>query len=328
MSSVLNNLIPFFKLVSPQQVMVIERLGRFDRLAEPGLNIIMPFIERSRPFTYRVREETPSGHTHVTHRTTHYIDLREQVLDFPKQSVITADNVVMEINAVLYYRIIDPQKAVYAIADLGEAIEKLTQTTLRNVIGELSLDDTLSSRDQINARLLAILDEATNSWGVDVTRVELQDIIPPPDVRQTMELQMTAERRKRAQLLEAEGNKQAAILGAEGQATSQLRNAQANKESHILKAEGDAEAIQANAVAQARSRKIQAEAEAMALETIAEKIGKDAAVQYMIGIKYLDSLQVMANGRSTTTFIPYEASGALGAVGTIREMLGKTESTS
>lgn len=304
--------IPWFRIVPQQQVLVVERLGRFNRLAESGVHLLLPFIDRPRVITYRFVQEFSDGRPMSVKRTTEYIDLREQVLDFPKQSVITSDNVVMEINAVLYFRIRDPRKAIYEVANFAEAIEKLTQTTLRNILGELDLDETLSSRDKINARLLTILDEATNSWGIDVTRVELQDIIPPPDIRQTMELQMTAERRKRAQLLDAEGNKAAAILKAEGVAQARVREAQSHKEADVLRAEGEAQA-----------RQIRAEAEAAALNALAASIGSEQAVQYAIGIKYLEALEQMADGQATTTFVPYEASAALGAVGTLRELLNQ-----
>jgi regulator of protease activity HflC (stomatin/prohibitin superfamily) len=316
-------LVPVFKIVSQSQVMVVERLGRFNRLAESGVNVLLPFLDRPRTFTYRYIEEDIEGRTRVVTRTSPFIDLREQVLDFPKQSVITSDNVLMEINAILYYRVVDAIKAIYEIANFAEAIEKLTQTTLRNVIGEMTLDDTLSSRDQINGRLLSILDEATNGWGVDVTRVELQDIIPPPEIRQTMELQMTAERRRRAQLLEAEANKSSAILNAEGAAEAQVRDAEARQKAAVLKAQGDAEAVQAMAVGEAEAKRITAEAEARALATVAAVVGKDMAVQYAIGLKYLESLEKMADGQSSTTFIPYEAAGALGAVGAMKEMFNK-----
>jgi regulator of protease activity HflC (stomatin/prohibitin superfamily) len=317
----LASIIPVFKIVSQNQVMVIERLGRFSRLASSGVNIIWPFFDRPRTFTYRYVEEDPSGGpSRVVTLTSAYIDLREQVLDFPKQSVITSDNVVMQINAILYYRVVDPVKAIYEVANFADAIEKLTQTTLRNVIGELTLDETLSSRDQINARLLRVLDEATNSWGVDVTRVELQDIIPPPDIRQTMELQMTAERRKRAQLLDAEANKTSAILKAEGEAEARLRDARAKKESAVLHAQGEAEAAKAFAEGNAEARRVLADAEAAALNTVAQVVGKEMAVQYAVGLKYLEALEKMADGQATKTFIPYEAAGALGAVGALREM--------
>ncbi|MCI0398715.1 MAG: paraslipin [Chloroflexi bacterium] len=322
------SLIPVLKVVSQSQVMVIERLGKFHRLAESGVNMLIPFLDRPRTFTYRFIEEHPDGQVRVTTRTSAYIDLREQVLDFPRQSVITSDNVVMEINAILYYRVIDPVKAIYQVANFADAIEKLTQTTLRNVVGEMTLDQTLSSRDQINARLLATLDVATNTWGVDVTRVELQDIIPPADIRQTMELQMTAERRKRAQLLDAEANKTSAILTSEGEAEARIREARSRKEAAVLAAQGEAEAVRALAGGQAEARRLSAEAEAAALDSIAKVVGKDAAIQYAIGLKYLQSLEKMADGQASKTFIPYEAAGALGAVGALREMFNDQEKQS
>lgn len=310
--------IPVFKIVPQNQVMVIERLGKFNRLAESGVNILIPLIDRPRNLTFRVLEEDPMGNRHLVTRSTTFIDLREQVLDFPRQSVITSDNVAMEINALLYYRVKEPYKAVYEVANFAEAIEKLTQTTLRNVLGELTLDQTLSSRDQINAKLLVILDEATSNWGVDVTRVELQDIIPPPDIRQTMELQMTAERQRRAELLRAEATKASAILTAEGQAEALMREARSKREAAILAAQGEAESARTLAVGQAEARRTMAEAEAEALKKLATAIGEQGAVQYMIGLKYLDTLQKMADGKATKTFIPYEASAALGAVGSLR----------
>ena len=321
-------LVPIFKVVSQNQVMVIERLGRFNRKAESGLNILYPFIDRPRMLTSRYVIEDANGLKRVITRQSAYVDLREQVLDFPRQSVITADNVAMEINALLYYRIVDPIKAVYEIANFAEAIEKLTQTTLRNVVGELTLDDTLSSRDRINARLLTILDEATNSWGVDVTRVELQDIMPPPEIRQTMELQMTAERQKRAELLNAEAAKQSAILQAEGKATARVRDAESQRDAEILDAEGRANAAEAIARGEAKARLLSAEAETQALKMMTDVIGQEAAIQYMIGQKYLRSLEKMADGQATKTFIPYEAAGALGAVGSLKEMLNNNNGSS
>ncbi len=325
-------LFPWFRIVGQNQVMVIERLGRFDRIATSGLNLVMPIRERARPFTMRVTYQMPNGQKRIVTHHSDVIDLREQVLDFPKQSVITSDNVVMEIDAVLYFQIADPVKALYKVANFSDAIEKLTQTTLRNVIGELSLDATLSSRDDINQRLLSILDEATDNWGVKVTRVELQDIIPPPEIRKAMELQMTAERRKRAQLLKAEGDKQTHILSAEGNANAQLQQNRARQEANRLAAETDAftreveakslaKARQFEANADAHARQLKAAAEAQALATLAKVVGEDQAVQYMVGMRYLETLEGMANGAGNTTFMPFEAAGALGAVGGLKEML-------
>ena len=185
-------------IVVPQsETRVIERLGRFHSVLNPGLNLIWPFIDKPKLVYIRRVESVGYGRSIIRLSLTPVIDLREQVYDFPSQQVITKDNVTTEINALLYFQIVDPKKAVYEIDNLPNAIEKLTQTSLRNVIGELELDETLTSRDTINSRLQAILDEATNKWGVKVNRVELQDITPPESVREAMEKQMQAERNRR-----------------------------------------------------------------------------------------------------------------------------------
>lgn len=203
------------KVVPQSETRVIERLGRFHSVLAPGLNFIVPFIDRPKMIYTRRIENSVGNHTTVRMSATTVIDLREQVYDFPAQQVITRDNVTTEINALIYFQITDPKKAVYEIDNLPNAIEKLTQTSLRNVIGELELDETLSSRDTINSRLQSILDDATNKWGVKVNRVELQDITPPESVRVAMEKQMQAERNRRAEILNAEGEKQSVILRSE-----------------------------------------------------------------------------------------------------------------
>ena len=187
------------KVVPQSETRVIERLGRFHSVLNPGLNFIIPFIDKPKTIYTRRVETTVGGRYLVRNTVTSVIDLREQVYDFPSQQVITRDNVTTEINALLYFQITDPKKAVYEIDNLPNAIEKLTQTSLRNVIGELELDETLTSRDTINTKLQAILDDATNKWGVKVNRVELQDITPPESVRVAMEKQMQAERNRRAE---------------------------------------------------------------------------------------------------------------------------------
>ena len=286
-------------IVPQSQAVVIERLGKFSRVAYSGLNILIPGIESQRRIHYRVTQYDREGREVGTEfKATPWIDMREKVLDFASQSVITADNVVMSIDAVLYYRLTDPVKVIYEVANFAEAVEKLTQTTLRNVVGELTLDETLASREIINARLRATLDEVAERWGVQITRVELQDISPPEDIRDTMELQMTAERKKRAAILNAEGEKEAAILRAEGVARGQVREA-----------EGQAEA---------RLKIAQAEAEA--LERIQQAIGKDRAASYLMAMKYLESLQHIADGQATKVFLPFEASGVLGTLGSMREI--------
>lgn len=286
-------------IVPQSQAVVIERLGKFSRVAYSGLNILIPGLESQRRIHYRMLQYDRDGREVGSQlMATPWIDLREKVLDFASQSVITQDNVVMSIDAVLYYRISDPVKVVYEVANFAEAIEKLTQTTLRNVVGELTLDETLASREIINARLRATLDEVAERWGVHVTRVELQNISPPEDIRETMELQMTAERKKRAAILTAEGEKQAAILKAEGLAQSRIREAEG--------------------LAEARLKIVQAEAEA--LERVRQALGGDQAAGYLIAIKYLESLEKIADGQATKVFLPFEASGVLGSLAGMREI--------
>ena len=245
-------------------------------------------------------------------KATNKIDLREQVYDFPKQSVITKDNVVTEINALLYFQIMDPVKAVYEIDNLPNAIEKLTQTTLRNVVGELELDESLTSRDIINSKLRTVLDEATNKWGVKVNRVELQDITPPDSVRDAMEQQMQAERSRRAEILRAEGEKQSAILQSEGEKQSLINQAEAHKQSQILKAQGEAQA-----------KILQADAEAQAIARVAEAVRQSQTdpASYLLATKYIATLKEMVNGKdSKTVYIPYEATGILGSLGGIKDI--------
>ena len=221
------------KVVPQSETRVIERLGRFHSVLPPGLNIIWPFIDKPKTIYTRRVETGLGGRTIVRMTATSSIDLREQVYDFPSQQVITKDNVTTEINALLYFQVVDPKKSVYEIDNLPNAIEKLTQTSLRNVIGELELDETLTSRDTINSRLQAILDEATNKWGVKVNRVELQDITPPGSVREAMEKQMQAERNRRAEILKAEGEKKSKVSASRA---STRRRRQSSRRSLKLRA--------------------------------------------------------------------------------------------
>ncbi len=299
-----------FKIVGQAEVMVIERLGRFHRLARSGFNILIPFIERPKSIDVRYFEADVSGVKRIAAGSTTRIDLREQVLNFPSQPVITKDNVTIDIDAVLYYRVADPQKATYAVQNLPYALETLTRTTLRNIVGEMELDQTLASRDQINKRMREVIEEAAVSWGVDVTRVELQAIEPPRDIQQSMELQMRAERERRAAVTNAEASKRAAILEAEGLRESQVRKAEGEKEAAILRAQGLAEA-----------RLAMAEAEAEALRRVAASLPEGQASMYLLGIKYLEALPRLAEGRGSTIFLPSEATGVMGALGGLREML-------
>ena len=303
------------KVVPQSETRVIERLGRFHSVLPPGLNIIWPFIDKPKTIYTRRVETGLGGRTIVRMTATSSIDLREQVYDFPSQQVITKDNVTTEINALLYFQVVDPKKSVYEIDNLPNAIDKLTQTSLRNVIGELELDETLTSRDTINSRLQAILDEATNKWGVKVNRVELQDITPPGSVREAMEKQMQAERNRRAEILKAEGEKKSLILRSEGERESRINQAEAAKQSEILKAEGES-----------RAKILQAEGEAEAIRRVADAIKetKTDPATYMLAVKYIETLEKMVNGKDgKTVYIPYEASGILSSIGSIKDMFQK-----
>lgn len=302
-----------FKIIPQSETRVVERLGRYDRTLKSGINYLLPIIDRPRDVVQRDEILYADGSKSVRMRSTSRIDLREQVYDFPKQSVITKDNVTTTINALLYFQIVDPVKSVYEIDNLPNAIEKLTQTTLRNVIGELELDETLTSRDTINSKLRIVLDDATNKWGVKVNRVELQDITPPDSVRRTMELQMQAERERRAKVLEAEGHKEAMILQSQGEKQSQINQAEAEKQTQILKAEGEADA-----------KILQANAEAEAIRRVSEAIAasKTDPATYMLLIKYVDALRDIAAGDKTkTVFLPFEASNLVGALGSLTELV-------
>jgi regulator of protease activity HflC (stomatin/prohibitin superfamily) len=301
-----------FKIVGQAEVMVVERLGRFHRLARSGFNILIPFIERPRAIDVRYLESDVSGQKRIASRSTPRIDLREQVLNFPSQPVITKDNVTIDIDAVLYYRIADPQKATYAVQNLPYALETLTRTTLRNIVGEMELDQTLASRDQINKRMREVIEEASIGWGVDVTRVELQAIEPPRDIQQSMELQMRAERERRAAVTNAEASKRAQILEAEGSRESQTQKAEGEKAAAVLRAQGLAEA-----------RLAMAEAEAEAIRRLAAALPDGQAATYLLGLKYLEALPRLAEGKGTTLFLPAEASGVLSAVASVQQLLQK-----
>lgn len=293
------------KIVPQSSVLLIERLGRFHRVAASGLNIIVPFIEAPRGVYW----------TNVRPGTT-FIDEREQFIDLPPQPVITRDNVTIAVDSVVYWQIFDPIKAVYEVADLVGSLVQLTITGMRSVMGEMDLDHTLSSRDQINAKLRMILDEATDKWGVKVTRVDVKNINPPEDVRITMEKQMTAERNRRALILTAEGDKQAAITRAEGEKQAAITRSEGAKQSVILDAEGAAEA-----------KLKAANADAQAIAHIARAIGSaDKTTQYLITSRYIESLRDMTRTtNSKVVFMPVETSTLLSSVGTIKEMLGVSE---
>lgn len=291
------------RIVPQATVMLVERLGRFDKVASSGLNILVPFLDKPRAVYWT---NTRPGMTSI--------DLREQYIDLPPQPVITRDNVTIHVDSVVYWQITDPIKAVYEINDLVGSIVQLTITGMRAVVGEMDLDHTLSQRDQINSKLRIILDEATDKWGVKVTRVDVKNINPPEDVRVTMEKQMTAERNRRALVLQAEGDRQAAITRAEGEKQAAVTRAEGEKQSAILAAEG---------AAQARLRN--AEAESEALGRIAQALTDGDPGQYLITMRYIESLRDMTRtNNSKVIFMPVETSAMLSSIGAIKEVLSQT----
>ncbi len=301
-------------IIIPQsETKVVERLGKYYATLKPGINIIIPFVDKAKEMVAIRRGR---------YMLTNSIDLREQVYDFDKQNVITKDNVQTQINALLYFQIVDPFKAVYEINNLPNAIEKLTQTTLRNIIGELELDQTLTSRDTINTKLRAVLDDATNKWGIKVNRVELQDITPPETVLQAMEKQMQAERNKRATILTSEGQKQAVILQSEAEKTSAINVAEASKQAAILNAEAEKQSAILRAEGEATARIRKAEAEAVAIKNIAEAVGDSSnPANYLLAQKYIQMLEELATGDKTkTVYLPYEATNLMGSIGGIKDL--------
>lgn len=291
------------RIVPQATVMLVERLGRFHQVANSGLNILWPFIDKPRAVYWT---NTRPGLTSI--------DLREQYIDLPPQPVITRDNVTIHVDSVVYWQITDPIKAVYEMNDLVGGIVQLTITGMRAVMGDMDLDHTLSQRDQINSKLRIILDEATDKWGVKVTRVDVKNINPPEDVRITMEKQMTAERNRRALVLQAEGDRQAAITRAEGEKQAAVTRAEGEKQSAILAAEG---------AAQARLRN--AEAESEALTRIAQSIPSGDPGHYLITMRYIESLRDMTrSNNSKVIFMPVEASSMLSSVGAIKEVFSQS----
>src|SRR5215207_1075006 len=292
------------RIVPQATVMLIERLGRFDKLANSGLNILVPFLDKPRAVYWTNSRPALTS-----------IDLREQYLDLPPQPVITRDNVTIHVDSVVYWQITDPIKAVYEINDLVGGIVQLTITGMRAVMGEMDLDHTLSNRDQINAKLRVILDEATDKWGVKVTRVDVKNINPPEDVRITMEKQMTAERNRRALILQAEGEKQAAITRAEGEKQAAITRSEGERESAILQAEG---------AAQARLKAAGADAQAIA--QIGQVVGSPEQVtQYLITSRYVESLRDMTRTQNAKViFMPMETSSMLSSIGAIKEVFSET----
>lgn len=275
------------RIVRPWEKGLIERLGKYQRTADSGLTLIVPMVERMIK-----------------------VDMREQVVDVPPQQVITKDNVAVEVDAVVYYEVTDPVKVTYNVANFYVAATKLAQTNLRNLIGDLALDESLTSRELINTKLREILDDATDKWGTKVTRVELQRIEPPQDVTDSMHRQMKAERERRAMILEAEGHKKSAILTAEGV-----------KQSAILEAEGQAQAIEKVADAEKYRLLTVAEGEGQAIERVYGAIHNGNPTNDLIAIKYLEALAKVADGKATKVFLPLETSGVLGSIAGVGELL-------
>ncbi len=280
------------KVVKQSEVYIIERLGKFHKVADAGLTIIIPFIDHIRSI----------------------VSLKQQTLDIQPQEVITKDNVTITIDTVVFYKIIDPAKAVYEIQSLKKGIEYLAITTIRDIVGKMLLDETFSSRDMINDRLKASLDDSTFQWGCRIDRVEIKDITPPPDIRDAMEKEMNAERNKRALILEAEGKKQSAITLAEGKKAAAILEAEADKEARIRKAAGEADAIRQVAAAKAEE-----------IHKVYDAMMKAKPDEKLVQLKSLEALKDVANGEANKVFIPFDATSALGSLGAIKEVMEKDE---
>ena len=291
------------RIIRPYQRGVVERLGRYKATVDPSLRLIVPFIESVRT-----------------------VDMREQVVDVPPQEVITSDNVVVSVDAVVYYEPTDPQRLIYNVANFLLAVTKLAQTNLRNVIGDMQLDEALTSRDKLNLALRQILDDATDKWGVRVVRVEIQRIDPPPDVMHAMHEQMKAERTRRAVVTEADGARQAAITRAEGEQKAIVLRAEADKQEAILRAEGEAMAIQKVAQAEKFRQQTVAQGEADAITSVYDAIHTGRPDTGLLTIKYLETLRAMADGQATKIVVPTELAGLAGSLTAFTELLGNAPS--
>tara|TARA_B100000953_G_scaffold299863_1_gene301478 strand:+ start:768 stop:1736 length:969 start_codon:yes stop_codon:yes gene_type:complete len=285
------------KIVRPYQQGIIEQLGKYKLTTGPGLKLIVPIIQSMTK-----------------------VDMREQVVDVPPQEVITKDNVTVTVDAVIYYEPTDAQRLVYNVANFILAVTKLAQTNLRNVIGEMTLDSALTSRDNVNTSLRQVLDDATDKWGVRVVRVEIQRIDPPTDVMDAMHEQMKAERTRRAVVLEADGAREAAIAIAEGEKQAAILSAEGIKQEAILTAEGQADAIRAVATADRFRFETVAEGEAEAIRSVYGAIHDGNPSPDLIAIKYLEALGTIADGQATKIFVPAEMSATLGSIGAIAEL--------
>jgi regulator of protease activity HflC (stomatin/prohibitin superfamily) len=292
------------KVVRPYQRGIVEQLGKYKTTVDPGLRMILPFFQVLRK-----------------------IDMREQVVDVPPQEVITKDNVIVSVDAVIYYEPSDPQRLVYNVANFLLAITKLAQTNLRNLVGDMELDSALTSRDTINMALRQILDDATDKWGVRVARVEIQRIDPPPDVMAAMHEQMKAERTRRAVVTSADGQREAAIAQAEGLKQAAILEAEGTKQKAILDAQGQAEATRQVADAEKYRQTTVAEGQAEAVRSVYAAIHEGNPTPDLLAIKYLEALQGVANGRATKIFLPADMSSVMGSVGAIAELFQGENST-
>jgi regulator of protease activity HflC (stomatin/prohibitin superfamily) len=288
------------RIVRPYQRGIVEQLGKYKETVDPGLRIIIPFVQNVR-----------------------LVDMREQVVDVPPQEVITKDNVVVSVDAVVYYEPTEPQRLAYNVANFILAVTKLAQTNLRNLVGDMQLDEALTSRDSINLNLRQILDDATDKWGVRVVRVELQRIDPPPDVMHAMHEQMKAERTRRALVTQAEGDRTAAITRAEGERQSAILAAEGQKQQQILSAEGQAEATRAIADAERYRREAEAAGEANAVKAVYEAIHEGNPTPDLLAVKYLETLGLVANGQATKIILPAELSGIAGSIASIGELFNE-----
>jgi regulator of protease activity HflC (stomatin/prohibitin superfamily) len=288
------------RIVPQAKVLVVERLGKFHHVAHSGLNILLPFLDSPRAIEMRA-----AGGRLLRSST---VDMREQVMGFETVPVITHDNVTMNVGSVIYYQVVDPAKALYEIENLGLAIEQLTMTNLRNIMGGLTLDQTLTSRETVNTKLRVVLDEATEKWGVKVTRVELREIEPPTSIKEAMAKQMTSERARRAEVTKAEGDKAAVILQAEGDKTARILRAEAERDASIAQAEG-----------RKKAAVLEAEGKAEATRLVFEAIHSGRATPEVLALRYLETLQELGRG-SNKVFVPYEASVALASVGALRDV--------
>jgi regulator of protease activity HflC (stomatin/prohibitin superfamily) len=291
------------KVIRPFERGLVERLGKYHATVEPGLRLIVPFMDRMAR-----------------------VDMRERVVDIPPQEVITSDNVVVSVDAVVYYEATDPQRLVYNVVDFYLAVTKLAQTNLRNVVGDMQLDEALTSRDTINTQLRDILDDATDKWGTKVVRVEIQRIDPPADVMHAMHEQMKAERTRRATVTTAQGDREAAIARAEGEKQSKILEAEGHRQAQILDAQGKAEATKAAAEAEQFRQTAVATGEAEAIRTVFAAIHEGKASNDVLALKYLETLAKVADGQATKVFLPMEAMSLLGALGGLKDVFGEAAS--